>query len=84
MYTDVNFGFARVDGDAFKPYNSWGQELPNLMELGRALVDLKVWRVLFAWGRAWQPTPVFLPGESQWTKEPGRLQSMGLQKVRRD
>ena len=26
-----------------------------------------------------QPTPVFLPGESLWTKEAGRLQSMGLQ-----
>ena len=34
-------------------------------------------------GRAWQPTPVFLPGESPWT-ELGRLQSMVLQKVRHD
>ena len=25
----------------------------------------------------WQPTPVFLPGESPWTEEPGGLQSMG-------
>jgi len=32
--------------------------------------------------RAWQPTPVFLPGESPWTEEPGRLQSMGLQRIR--
>ena len=23
------------------------------------------------WRRAWQPTPVFLPGESSWTEEPG-------------
>ena len=28
-------------------------------------------------GREWQPTLVFLPGESPWTKEPGGLQSMG-------
>ena len=27
--------------------------------------------------RAWQPTPVFLPGEAPWTGVPGRLQSMG-------
>ena len=27
--------------------------------------------------RAWQPTPVFLPGASPWTEEPGELQSMG-------
>ena len=32
--------------------------------------------------RAWQPTPVFLPGESPRTEEPGGLQSMGSQKVR--
>ena len=29
--------------------------------------------------RKWQPTQVFLPGEFPCTKEPGRLQSMGLQ-----
>ena len=33
------------------------------------------------WRRAWQPTPVFLPGESPWSEEPGGLRSMGLQKV---
>ena len=27
---------------------------------------------------AWQPTPVFWPGESPWTEEPGGLQSTGL------
>ena len=31
--------------------------------------------------RAWQPTPVFLPGECPWTEEPGRLQSRVLQRV---
>ena len=25
------------------------------------------------WGRAWQPIPVFSPGESPWTEEPGGL-----------
>ena len=35
-------------------------------------------------GRVWQPTPVFLPGESAWTEKPGRLQSIGLQRVRHD
>ena len=33
------------------------------------------------WRRAWQPTPVVLPGKSPWTEEPGRLQSIGLQRV---
>ena len=34
--------------------------------------------------RAWQPIPVFLPGESPWTEEPGRLQSMESQRIRYD
>ena len=39
-----------------------------------------VWKI--PWRRAWQPTPVFLPGESHaWIKESGRLQSIGLQRV---
>ena len=40
--------------------------------------------VFETWERAWQPTPVFLPGESPWTEEPGSLQSMGLQRVEHD
>ena len=35
-------------------------------------------------GRAWQPTPVFLPGEFPRTEEPGGLQSMRLQRVGHD
>ena len=31
------------------------------------------------WRRVWQPTLVFLPGESPWTEKPSGLQSMGLQ-----
>ena len=36
------------------------------------------------WRRKWQPTPVFLPGESPWMEEPGGLQSMGSQRVGHD
>ena len=36
------------------------------------------------WRRTWQPTPVFLPGESPGTEEPGGPQSMGSQRVRHD
>ena len=40
------------------------------------------WVGTIPWRRAWQPTLVFLPGESHglWTEEPGGLQSMGSQK----
>ena len=33
-------------------------------------------------GRSWQPTPVFFPGNSQ-AVDPGKLQSIGSQKVTR-
>ena len=38
----------------------------------------------FPWKRELLPTPVFLPGKSPWTEEPGGLQSMGLQRVGHD
>ena len=31
------------------------------------------WVGQIPWRGAWQPTPVFWPGESPWTEEPGRL-----------
>ena len=40
------------------------------------------WEDLLEEGMA--TTPVFLPAESPWTEEPGRLQSIGSQRVRRD
>ena len=36
------------------------------------------------WRRKWQSTPVFLPEKIPWTEEPGRLQSMGSQRVEQD
>ena len=33
------------------------------------------------WRRKWHPTLVFLPEDSPWTEEPGRLQSMESQRV---
>ena len=41
----------------------------------------KHWVGNIPWRRAWQPTPVFWPGESPWIEEPGGLQSMGSQRV---
>ena len=42
------------------------------------------WVKKMPWKREWQPTTVFLSGESQWTEEPGGIQSMGSQRVRHD
>ena len=41
------------------------------------------WVGKIPWRRAGQPTPVFLPVESPWTEEPGRLQSMGHKELDR-
>ena len=35
------------------------------------------WVDKIPWRRAWQHTPVFLPGESPWPEETGGLQLMG-------
>ena len=48
------------------------QMVKNLPAIQKTLVGKIPWK------RAWQPTPVVLSGKSQWTEEPGRLQSMGL------
>ena len=39
----------------------------------------EAWVGKIPWRRAWQPSPVFLPGESPWTEEPDGLQSVGSQ-----
>ena len=31
------------------------------------------WVRKIPWSRKWRPTPVFLPGESPWTEEPGGI-----------
>ena len=37
------------------------------------------WVEKIPWRRAWQPTPVFLAGESPRTKKPGERQFIGSQ-----
>ena len=49
----------------------------NLLQCWRPGFDPWVGKI--PWRRAWQPTSVFLPGESPWTEEPGGLQSIGSQ-----
>ena len=65
-------------------------KIPWTEEPGR-LQSMGSWRVrddwatslslftLMHWRRKWQPTPVFLPGESQGRGEPGGLLSLGSQ-----
>ena len=43
---------------------------------------LDPWVGKISWMGKWQPTPIFLPGESPWTEKPGGLRSIGLHRVR--
>ena len=42
------------------------------------------WVRKIPWRMAWQPSPVFLPGDSPWTDEPDKLESMWSQRVKHD
>ena len=42
------------------------------------------WVRKIPWSSKWQSTLVFLPGESPWAEEFGRLQSMGSHRARHD
>ena len=61
---------------------SWASLVaPSVKNLPAGWVELGLfdpWVGKIPWRRKWQLTPVFLPGESPWTEEPGRLQSMGV------
>ena len=42
------------------------------------------WVRKILWRRKWQSTPVFWPGKSHGQRRLGRLQNIGLQRVRYD
>ena len=74
-------------------YSPWGRkeldttERLNWTELNHlqcGKLGFDNWVGKIPWRRAWQPTPVFLPGESPCAEEPGKLRSMGPQRVGRD
>ena len=52
------------------------------LQSGRPGFDTWVGKI--PWRRAWQPTALFLPGESPWSEEPGGLQPMESQRVGHD
>ena len=65
--------------------NSGSQDLSGICWLsfwGGPMFNLWVRKI--RWRREWEPTPVFLTGESPWTEEPRGLPSMGSPRVRHD
>ena len=79
-------GSSPGEGIGYPLQYSWAslvaQMVKNPPAMGETWVQSLSWED--PWRRAWQPTPVFLPGEFPWTEEPGGLQSMGLQRVGHD
>ena len=81
-------GSGRYPGEGIgHPFQySWvslkAQTLKNLPAMCENPFDPWVGKI--PWRRAWQPTSVFMPGESPWTEEQNRLQSMGSQRVWND
>ena len=66
----------------------WTEEAGGLQSMGSRRVGhdwvTSLWLFTFMhWRRKWQPTPVFLPRESQG-REPGGLPSMGSHRVGHD
>ena len=68
--------------EARKANERWLNRWRIHLQCGRP--DLDPWVGKIPWRRAWQPTPVFLPGKCPWTEKPGGLQAMGSQRVRHD
>ena len=69
--------FPTKDGDGASLVTQMVKNLPVMRETG-----FYPWVKKIPWRRKWQPTEVFLPGESPWTEEPGELQSVGSKRVR--
>ena len=65
-------------------YTLWASLVAQMVKNPPAVWETWVWSL--SWEdlleEAWQPIPVFLPGESPWTEKPGGLQSIDLQRVR--
>ena len=66
----------------------WMEEPDRLQSMGRSVghdraTSLSLFTFMH-WRRKWQPTPVFLPGESPGTGEPGGLPFVGSHRVGHD
>ena len=72
------------DGIGYPLQYSWASLVAQMVKKPPVMWETRVqslgWKT--PWRRAWQPTPVFLPGESQ--RILGGLQSMGSQRVGHD
>ena len=78
LYLDIRLIYDIVRGF---PGGTSGKKLACLCRRHKRH-GLVPWVRKIPWRRAWQPTPVFLPGKLPCTKESSRLYSIGSQRVR--
>ena len=77
MFHDASaHGFrGQANGEIYLGYDTWAflvaQRVKNLPAMRETWVRSLGWEDPLEEGMG--PTPVFLPGESLWTEEPGRL-----------
>ena len=67
--------FLSEQGKEIEENNRLGKTVAQMVENPPAMRE--TWVAKIPWRRIWQPTPVFLPGKSPWTEEPGGLWSKG-------
>ena len=72
---------ARGTPEIWRPRENYVQPeaVSSALQCGRP--GFNHWVGKIAWRRAWQPTPIFVAGESPWTEEPGGLRSVRSQRV---
>ena len=68
-------GRSPEEGIGYPFQYSWASLVAQRVKNPPAMQE--TWVEKIPWRRAWQPTPVFLPGASPCTEEPGGLQSIG-------
>ena len=79
-------GSSPGEGIGYPPQCSWASLVAQMVKNLPAMQEtwFNAWVGKLPWRRAWQPSPVFLPGESPWTEESSGLQSVGWQRVEHD
>ena len=63
---------------------AWWAAVHGVAKSRTQLSDFPLLFTFMHWRRKWQPTPVFLPGESQGPEESSGLLSMGSHRVGHD
>ena len=61
------------EGIGYPVQYSWSSLVTQMVMNLPAMLETWVhpWVGKIPWRRTWQPIPIFLPGESPWTDEPG-------------